>query len=75
MGSQSPVRSVRCVKVESLVELARDWLATSSGWKLPIEAEISTGEDGRYEFPHLPVGARTFFCSAPGRELAPAIKT
>jgi hypothetical protein len=65
---------VRCVKVESLVELAKEWLPTSSGWKLPIEAEISSGQDGRYEFAHLPVGARTFFYSAPGRDLAPTIK-
>jgi Carboxypeptidase regulatory-like domain len=65
---------VRCVKVESLVELAREWLPTSSGWKLPVEAEISTGDDGKYEFAHLPIGTRTFFYSAPGRDLAPAIK-
>ena len=65
---------VRCVRVESLVELAKEWLPTSSGWKLPVEAEISTGQDGKYEFAHLPIGARTFFYSAPGRDLAPAIK-
>jgi hypothetical protein len=65
---------VRCVKVESLVELANDWTPTSSGWKLPIEAERSTGEDGRYDFAQLPVGARTLCYSAPGRDLAPAIK-
>ncbi len=65
---------VRCTKVESFIELAKDWMPTSAGWTLPIEAEISTGEDGTYEFTHLPVGARTFFYSAPGRDLAPAVK-
>ncbi len=65
---------VRCAKVESLVELAKAGTPSSSGWTIPIEAEISTGQDGTYEFTHLPVGARTFFYSAPGRELAPAIK-
>ncbi len=65
---------VRCAKVESLVELAKGGTPSSSGWRIPIEAEISTGQDGAYEFTHLPVGARTFFYSAPGRELAPAVK-
>ncbi len=65
---------VRCAKVESLVELAKGGTPSSSGWTVPIEAEISTGQDGTYEFTHLPVGARTFFYSAPGRDLAPAIK-
>ena len=65
---------VRCAKVESLVELAKGGTPASSGWTIPIEVETSTGEDGSYEFTHLPVGARTFFYSAPGRELAPAIK-
>jgi hypothetical protein len=65
---------VRCVRVENLVEVARGAPPDSSGWKLPIEAELRTGEDGTYDFPHLPVGARTFFYSAPGRDLAPAIK-
>jgi Carboxypeptidase regulatory-like domain len=65
---------VRCVRVESLVEVAKGAPPDSSGWKLPIEAELRTGEDGSYDFPHLPVGARTLFYSAPGRDLAPAIK-
>ncbi len=65
---------VRCAKVESVVELAKGGTPSSSGWTVPIEAEISTGQDGTYEFTHLPVGARTFFYSAPGRDLAPAIK-
>jgi hypothetical protein len=60
--------------VASLVELAKGQNPDSSGWKIPIESEISTGEDGEYEFAHLSVGARTFFYSAPGRDLAPAIK-
>ena len=65
---------VRCVTVTSLVDVAKGLPPDSSGWKLPIEAEIRTGADGAYEFTHLPVGARTFFYSAPGRDLAPAIK-
>ncbi len=65
---------VRCARVESLVELAKGGAPSSSGWTIPIETEISTGEDGTYEFTHLPLGARTFFYSAPGRDLSPAIK-
>jgi hypothetical protein len=65
---------VRCAKVESLVELAKGGTPTSSGWTIPIETEIWTDEDGTYNFAHLPVGARTFFYSAPGRDLAPAVK-
>ena len=48
---------VRCVKVESLVELAKAGTPHASGWNFPVEAEITTGTDGGYEFPHLPVGA------------------
>ncbi len=65
---------VRCVKLESLVELAKAGAPSPLTWSVPIEAETKTDENGRYEFPHLPVGGRTFFYSAPGRELAPAIK-
>ncbi len=72
----NPVRGavVRCVKLESLVELAKAGAPSPLSWSLPIEAETKTDENGRYDFPHLPVGGRTFFYSAPGRELAPAIK-
>ena len=65
---------VRCVKLESLVELAKAGAPSPLSWSVPIEAETRTDENGRYDFPHLPVGGRTFFYSAPGRELAPAIK-
>ena len=65
---------VQCVKVASLVELARDWMPTSSGWTVPIEAQVSTNDEGKYEFTHLPIGARTFFYSAPGRDLSPTTK-
>ena len=68
---------VRCVRVENLRRGSQGRSASpdsSSGWKLPIEAELRTSEDGTYDFPQLPVGARTFFYSAPGRDLAPAIK-
>jgi hypothetical protein len=63
---------VRCVKVESLVGLADRGPPTLSNWKVPIETEMSTRADGTYEFGHRSVGARTLFCSAPGRELAPS---
>jgi hypothetical protein len=65
---------VRCVRLEGLVELARAGMPSASKWTLPIEAETTADEQGRYEFPYLPVGGRTFFYSAPGRDLAPAIK-
>lgn len=66
---------VRSARLESLVELARGGSPSPSRWNVPIETETRTDEHGRYEFPHLPVGGRTFFYSAPaGRDLAPAIK-
>jgi len=66
---------VRSAKLESLVELARGEPPVPSKWTVPIEAEIRTDERGRYESPHLPVGGRTLFYSAPaGRDLAPAVK-
>lgn len=69
---------VRCVRLESLVGLAATAGPPSpSGWSLPIEAETRTDAAGRYAFPHLPVGGRTFFYSAPAgreRDLAPAVK-
>ena len=66
--------SVRCAGLESLSRLAGAGKPSSSIWSIPIEAEVRTGDDGSYDFPHLPVGARTFFYSAPGRDLSPAIK-
>ena len=76
MRKESPSRGavVRCVKLESLVGLAKAGAPSPLSWSVPIEAETRTDENGRYDFPHLPVGGRTFFYSAPGRELAPAIK-
>ena len=66
---------VRCVKLESLVELARGGAPAPSNWAIPIEVETKTDDRGRYEFPHLAVGGRTLFYSAPaGRDLAPAVK-
>ena len=65
---------VRCVSVDSLVQLARSGSSTAPQWRIPIEDETATNEDGAYEFEHLSVGARTFFYSAPGRDLAPAVK-
>jgi hypothetical protein len=73
-GKPVPGALIRCVRLESLVELARAGVPSASKWTLPIEAETTTNEQGRYEFPHLSVGGRTFFYSAPGRDLAPAIK-
>lgn len=65
---------VRCARVESLVNLGRVAHPTAATWRVPIEAETATDESGSYEFPHLPIGARTFFYSAPGRDLAPATR-
>ncbi len=73
-GKPVPGALVRCVRLESLVELARTGLPSASKWTLPIEAETTANDQGRYEFPYLPIGGRTFFYSAPGRDLAPAIK-
>lgn len=65
---------VRCVRLESLVALAKAGAPSPVSWSIPIEAETKTDEEGRYEFARLPVGGRTFFYSAPGRDLAPAVK-
>ncbi|MFI5454084.1 MAG: carboxypeptidase-like regulatory domain-containing protein [Isosphaerales bacterium] len=73
-GSTIAQALVRCVKLESLVELAKADPPAPSTWTLPIEAETRTDERGQYELPHLPVGGRTLFYSAPGRDLAPAVK-
>jgi hypothetical protein len=45
---------VRCVRLESLVELARAGVPSASTWRLPIEAETTADEQGRYEFPICP---------------------
>ncbi|MHB1561483.1 MAG: carboxypeptidase-like regulatory domain-containing protein, partial [Isosphaeraceae bacterium] len=70
--------TVRCVRLESLVGLAANAGPPSpSGWSPPIETETRTDAAGRYAFPHLPIGGRTLFYSAPPgreRELAPAVK-
>jgi hypothetical protein len=65
---------VRCARVESLVELAEAGAPRASAWMIPVEAQTTTGTDGTYEFPHLSVGARTFFYSSLGTDLAPAVK-
>ena len=65
---------VRCARLESLVALAGAGIPSPSNWSIPIEAETTTDDRGQYEFPHLPVGGRTFFYSTPGRDLSPAIK-
>jgi len=71
-----PIRAalVRCVKLESLLALAKTGAPSPATWAVPIEAETTTNDEGRYEFPHLPVGARTFFYPAPGRGLGQAVK-
>jgi len=65
---------VQCVKVESLVELAKSGGTSLAKWTVPIEAHTATDDDGAYDFPSLPVGSRTFFYSARGRDLAPAVR-
>jgi hypothetical protein len=65
---------VHCAKLDTLVGLAASGMPRIKDWSVPIEAETVTKDDGTYEFPHLPVGGRSFFYSAPGRELAPAVK-
>ena len=68
-GKPVPGALIQCVRLESLLELARAGVPSASTWKLPIEAETTANKQGRYEFAHLPVGGRTFFYSAPGRDL------
>ena len=65
---------VRSVRLVDLIGLAGSGMARGPGWAPRIEAAAETGPDGAYEFPHLEIGARTFFFSAPGRDLAPAIR-
>ena len=67
-----PGATVRCCRVEALLGLDGHDPLSSSKWSLPTLAEVSTDADGAYQFPHLPVGAYTFFYSAAG--LSPAIK-
>ena len=71
-----PIREalVRCVKLESLLELAKAGTPSPTTWAVPIEAGTTTNDEGTYEFPHLPVRARTFFYSAPGQALGQAVK-
>ena len=64
--------TVRCSRVTDLVGLAKVGDLSDAGWAVPIFAEVRSDSDGRYNFPHLPVGAYTFFYSTPG--LASAIK-
>ena len=56
-----PIREalVRCVKLESLLELAKAGTPSPTTWAVPIEAGTTTNDEGRYEFPHLPVAPRT----------------
>ena len=63
---------VRCSRVDRMLDLARLGALTNSKWYVPIEATAVAGADGTYSFPHLPVGAYSFFYSAPGA--APASK-
>ncbi len=64
--------TVRCSRVSDLVSLASISELSPVNWIVPIVAEVRADSSGRYSFPHLSVGAYTFFYSAPG--LAPAIK-
>ncbi len=63
---------VRCSRVMDLSQLAKIGDLSDSKWVVPIHAEMRAASDGRYSFPHLPLGAYTFFYSAPG--LGPAVK-
>jgi hypothetical protein len=65
---------VQSVRLESLIDLAKTGEPSLSKWSVPVEAEATTNDEGLYEFPRLDVGARTFFYSAPGRDLSPAVK-
>ena len=46
-----PIREalVRCVKLESLLELAKTGTPSIATWAVPIDAETTTNDDGRYD--------------------------
>ena len=71
-GTPVAAAEVRCSRVEDLVRLGRVGVMSDEMWAGPVFAATRTDSEGRYDFPHLPVGAYTFFYATPG--LAPAIK-
>ena len=74
MGSLLQARSFAARRSKALLSWPRIGCRPRPDGRYRFETQVSTSEDGTYEFAHLPVGARTFFYSAPGRDLAPAIK-
>lgn len=63
---------VQCINLDAILALARRGMPAPDAWQDLVEAETSTDARGHYEFPHLPIGARTFCYSADGR--APAVQ-
>ena len=74
--SGKPIASahVRSVRLDVLVNLGDSRGDLGFLKALPVEAETLTDAQGRYEFPHLSVGSRTFFFAAAGQNLAPVVK-
>lgn len=71
-GKPVPGALVRCVRLTSLLALARAGVPAPGSWSGLVETEARTGPDGRYEFPYLDEGARALCVSAAG--LAPAVQ-
>ncbi|MBX9719018.1 MAG: carboxypeptidase-like regulatory domain-containing protein, partial [Microbacteriaceae bacterium] len=65
---------VRSIRIDAVIDLAKAGVRSAEDWALPVEAEARTDADGSYEFPHLPIGARTFCYSANEHGLAPQTK-
>ena len=71
-GGAIPSVTVRCSRVADLAGLTTVGKMSSDKWIVSIFATNQTDAEGRYSFPHLPVGAYTFFYAAPG--WAPVVK-
>lgn len=65
-GKPVPGARVQCVRLTSLLELARRNTTTADLWSGLVETETITDSQGRYEFPHLSEGCRTICASASG---------
>ncbi len=66
-GNPVALAQVRSVRLDELVKMGYSGGGDLGSLKaLPVEAETLADDQGRYEFPHLSVGSRTFFFAAAG---------
>lgn len=65
---------VQSIRIDAVVDLAKAGVRSAEDWKIPVEAEVRTDDDGSYEFKHLPIGVRTFCYSTREHGLASQTK-